>query len=954
MKINRIIRPAISAKPPVKSEIVAPTTAPSGLLGMLKKSAASNAKPERTGSRQDAAVDVEVIRSEEDERAFLPQAEGEYIIVICDPPSDAIYSKQLGLGKKGKELFLYTANDKNLPTSIFRFMSCCPPMPEDIAGSSDSRETKWLKDNRDEYLNTLHTIMEREGGKPRAILTLGLHAIKQATNRPVKMGKVRGQIRHLEELDLPLIPMLSPGQVFRQPGFEESFRVDFDMVARLRDYQYDLRAAELAIQDVTYKYISGAELLRLLAKEKPTAIAFDTETYNNGGSNSWWAGSEPFIFQISWQKGVSYVVPIKSYRQFEKRSREYLAEHKPYDYWTVSREEAARNLAAVKSILESSLYWFTGHNLAYDWHVLQNVGVTPNLDRWIHDSMQLMFVRDENTISKDLASGAKLYVPALSGYSDKFEETADYSQMPKEDPEGMLFYSAADSDVSLRMTKYLVGLCEQDDRHFNVYQRVQMPTLRMFYNMSRVGMLIDKSKIREFTEATQAEEAAKYEELISLVDPEIRAKWWDPKKPKNGLSFTRHDFVRDILFLHPNGECLTPVMFTKGTRKLPPEQQVPMTSAKEHLPYFEENTWVGLYIAYNKFKTMLTLAGCEGYEEGDEYEDASGEVLIRGEDRQAKGIWKYIANDGCVHPSYFMHRTNTGRSSSSDPNNQNAPKHGKLAGAYRAIYVARPGKALISVDLSQAELRFAAWEANEKMMLSLYNADKDLHKATAARTMNITLEQFERLPDDVQKEKRQAAKAVNFGLAYGMWWKKLKAYAKTTYHVEFTEKQAKEAYDAYFDLYKGLTKWHDRKKKLVNETGYIRSLHGRIRHLPNIRSHDKLIKQEAERQAVNASIQGIASDFCLVGALRFHRDAPPEEACVLAAIHDAIIIEVDADKVNEYGSALKWYLENLPFEKWFGITAPLPIVADVEAGPNLKDLVSLKIPAIKPCWFSED
>jgi len=938
--------PVIPAVKTPESEIVAQK--PRGLAAILAASSKAYGARAKEKKDVDVAADVVITRSELDEREFTEAAKGEYIIVVCDIPSHEVYAKNLGLGKKSKSLFLNTANDKNLPTSIFRFVSPCPPIPEEMTGS-DSRETKWLKDNRDGFLHDFHRIMESEGGLPRAVLTLGLHATKQTFNKPLKITKVRGQIRHLEEFNLPCIPMVSPAQVFRQPGFEESFRVDFDMVCRLRQYEYDLKAAELAIQDVNYQYISGEELLKKLQKDKPVAIAFDTETYNDGGSNSWWAGSKPFIFQISWKKGESYVIPIQSWKQFETRKTIPKGQ---YDYWTVSEQEAAKNLAAVKSVLESDKYQFTGHNLAYDWHVMENVGVRPNLENWMHDSMQLMFVRDENTLSKDLATGARLYVPALSGYSDAFEEKANYAEMPRENPDDMLFYSAADSDASLRMTNYLVGLCSKDDRHWNCYKRIQMPALRMFYGMEKRGMLIDKEKIRDFTRITEKEGKNKYDKLIGSIDPEIRNKWWDEKKPKKGLSFTRHDFVRDILFTHEKGLRLTPVMFTKGTRKLPDDQKVPMTSAKEHLPYFEDVPWVADYIAYNKFKTMLTLAGCEGY--NTEEEDVNSEILEVGVDKKdAKGIWKYIAPDGCVHASYFLHRTVTGRVASANPNGQNVPKHGKLAKAYRAIYVARPGRILISVDLSQAELRVAAWEAREKTMLRLYNEGKDLHQATAARTMHVSVEAFLLMAEDIQDEKRQGAKAVNFGYLFGMWWKKFKTYAKTTYHVEFTDEQAKESYDAYFDLYKGLVNWHKKKREFVNQTGYVRSLHGRIRHLPNIRSYDKMIRQEAERQAINSTVQGFSSDICLMGAIRFDRDAPKEEACVLAPIHDAIIFEVIISKAEHYASAARWYLENIPFQEWFGITPPLPIVADIEMGYNLKDLVKRKdIVAQKPCWFT--
>ncbi|MET0465351.1 MAG: DNA polymerase [Chitinophagaceae bacterium] len=955
MKLPIIKRAIATVAKPVEAVVSKPAGRPSVLNLAGKVSAAQDAKygyVSGGSARRDIAEDVKVIRSAEDERPITAKHDNEYVLVICDVPSHEVYSKNLGMGKKSKELFLHTANDKNLPTDLFEYVSPCPPMPEESMASA-SREKKWLDEHREEFIHAVAHVAHKRGNPPSAIVTLGLQATQQAMGRAVKITKIRGQIRYLEEFDVPIIPMLSPGQVFRQPGYETQFRVDFEMLKRLRDFDYSLNAAELAITNVDYKYISGRTLLQLLQEQRPKAIAFDTETYNDGGSNSWWAGSKPFIVQIAWRKGESYVVPIQAFRQFEKRTAEYLAEHKPYDYWTISDEEAADNLRCVKQVLESGKYFFTGHNLTYDWQVLANVGVKPALDMWLHDSMQLMFVMDENTISKDLASGAKLYVPELSGYSDKFEEKADYSEMPRENPDDMLFYSAADSDASLRMTSYLVGLTKQDTRHFNCYTRIQMPALRMFYDMERTGMLTNKENIRFFTQETQRAADERYAELIGMVDPEIRAKWFDARKPKSGLSFTRKDLVRDILFTHPKGLCLTPMVFTKSTKKLPDDQKVASVSSKDHLTFFEgDHEWVALYQEYNKFDTILKFAGCEGYnpevdEDGDEEEEV-------------KGIWKYIAPDNAIHPSYFLHRTKTGRVASANPNGQNIPKHDKpgrvqLSKAYRAIFVARPGKVFISVDLSQAELRIAAWEANEKTMLRLYNNGDDLHLTTAARTMNLAVEEFLQLPENIREVKRQGAKAVNFGYLFGMWWRKFKLYAKTTYGVDFTDEESKESYEAYFALYKGLVRWHKEKRDFVNKTGYIRSLHGRIRHLPAIRSYDKGIRQEAERQAINSTVQGFASDWGLIAAIRFHRDADPNEVKIVSTIHDALILEAIERRAEHYAGAMKWYMENNPMKQWFGIVPPLPIVADVEIGPNLKDLRKRKdIVAFKPDWFTSD
>jgi DNA polymerase I-like protein with 3'-5' exonuclease and polymerase domains len=133
-------------------------------------------------------------------------------------------------------------------------------------------------------------------------------------------------------------------------------------------------------------------------------------------------------------------------------------------------------------------------------------------------------------------------------------------------------------------------------------------------------------------------------------------------------------------------------------------------------------------------------------------------VAFRPQDGVPTGFWKYLHGDR-IHPSFLLHRTVTGRTASADPNAQNFPKRGPLAKAYRKIFIPSDGYVFVEVDLSQAELRIAAWMANDPAMLKVYRDGGDIHAATAAAVMGITLEAFFALPDDVKKAKRQQAKA---------------------------------------------------------------------------------------------------------------------------------------------------------------------------------------------------
>ncbi len=205
--------------------------------------------------------------------------------------------------------------------------------------------------------------------------------------------------------------------------------------------------------------------------------------------------------------------------------------------------------------------------------------------------------------------------------------------------------------------------------------------------------------------------------------------------------------MRDILFSHPDGLRLTPIMFTKSTAKknIPDSQKVPSTDAKNHLAYFDDNEWVRLYQEYSKVGKMRST-----YVGKEEDPKRGGEP---------SGFWQYL-QASTIHPSFNLSTTVTGRTSSRNPNGQNIPKRGKLAQAYRRVFVARPGYTLIECDLSQAELRIAAWMAHEENMLAIYEAGGDIHAATAAAVMGLTIEQFNRLDKDERDLQRFRAKAV--------------------------------------------------------------------------------------------------------------------------------------------------------------------------------------------------
>jgi hypothetical protein len=182
-------------------------------------------------------------------------------------------------------------------------------------------------------------------------------------------------------------------------------------------------------------------------------------------------------------------------------------------------------------------------------------------------------------------------------------------------------------------------------------------------------------------------------------------------------------------------------------------------------------------------------------------------------------------------------------------------------------------------------------------------------------------------------------------------------YAKTDYGIDLTLKEAEAIRNRYFQRYSGLLGWHNTMKSFAHRNGYVRALHGAIRHLPSIYSNDRSIVSQAERQAVNAPIQRFGSDLGLMAMTRFASQADPNHFRLIGFVHDALIMECREGMEEEGAAYLKWAMETPPLQRWFGIESPIPILAecDIATGETSASLVERPdIAAIKPDWWQEN
>lgn len=768
-----------------------------------------------------------------------------------------------------------------------------------------------------------HFLAEVESHNYEALVPLGAQAATQAFGKATKITKVRGLVSQSEELGAPIFPFMSPAVVVMYPQNEPVFDADVAAFVRSVDAGYDVaKAASQQIGD--YQVV---EDLQFLIDMDPDVISFDTE---NTGLRWYQSGVDVRSYRPNLHKGKEFFKP-----RFQILTMQFtVAPGEGYMLvWDhpenpIPEERKAKIRNQLRKLLCKPGRLVVGQNAKYDNVALwMTEGIRYRLSG---DTLMLATLVDENMPEKNLDTLTKIYVPEMGGYADVFNATYDKSRMWEVPLDDMVGYGCGDTDATYRLYHALEDIVSQDEMQWQHYCNVTIPGLNAFASMESRGMFIDEGKaLADFKELMIADVARVEAELLRAIPRDCKqgivAEYLGKTNSKgrlvnkgktaaDALSFSRPDFLKEVLFTHPKGFRLKPKVFTKTTAKLNDEKlREPSTSAKDHLPYFFDTCPFTMQLAeFQKDRHLLNTN------------------VVKFEENYIRG--------GKVRPNYHLHKAVTGRSSSDDPNGQNYPKRGARAKAYREMFVAPPGYYVIEADLSQAELRIAACMSNDRTMIEIYRTGGDIHKATALIVAGLTLGEFELLPKKEQKELRQKAKAVNFGFLYGMGWRKFIGYAKTQYGVEFSEKEAQRIRKGFFNKYTSLSRWHDTMRNYAVKHKFVRSFSGRVRHLPMIDSPEEYIQQEAGRQAINSPVQEFGSSLGVMALGRMNDEVDPEPMQVVGFIHDAIVAYVKCEYLDWGMRTLKQYMQTNPLNEWFGVNLRVPIIADVGFGLNLGEV----------------
>ena len=512
-------------------------------------------------------------------------------------------------------------------------------------------------------------------------------------------------------------------------------------------------------------------------------------------------------------------------------------------------------------VLTDSKVTKIGQNLKYDRSVLANYGV--QLTGPCHDTMLQSYVLNSVGSRHNMDDLAKNY---LERTTIKYEDIAGkgakqltFNQIPVEEAST---YAAEDADVTLQLHQTLWPRLEQEARLKSVYQDIEIPLIEVLSAIERHGALVDGRLLAQHS----AELADRMEQLKS-----------------DAWGLAGEEFNLD------SPKQLQEIFYEK--LGLPVLKKTPKGA-----PSTAEPVLVDLARDYELPATILEYRGLAKLK--STYTD--------------KLPLQINAETGRIHTSYHQAVAATGRLSSADPNLQNIPIRNAEGRRIRQAFVPPPGKAIVAADYSQIELRIMAHLSKDENLLKAFQHGEDIHRATAS-------EVFGHSPDEVTDEERRSAKAINFGLIYGM-----SAFGLGR-QLSISRTLAAEYIDRYFDRYPGVRQYMDETRALAREQGYVETVFGRRLYLPEINAKHVPRRQAAERTAINAPMQGTAADIIKRAMLSVHAWLPDSglDAAMMMQVHDELVFEVAEGQAEELISGVTGHMAN---------AAELDVELVVEAG----------------------
>jgi len=525
-------------------------------------------------------------------------------------------------------------------------------------------------------------------------------------------------------------------------------------------------------------------------------------------------------------------------------------------------------LASLQPILENAEIGKIGQNLKYDAHVLANVDV--DLNGIVDDTMVKSYCLNSVATRHNMDDLSEYYLGHttihFSDVAGKGKKQLSFNEVSLDQA---VPYACEDVIVTHELNKALEEKIGQYPKLQVLYRTLELPLVKIMLTLERNGALIDVASLYNQQVQIKAEMAKIQAQAFDIAGDEFNLE--SPKQ------------IQQILFSE-EGLGLEP-------KKKTPKGQ---PSTNEEALKLLDHPLVDLIMSY---RTLTKL----------------NSTYLEALPRQIN------ARTGRLHTSYHQAVTATGRLSSSKPNLQNIPIRSEQGARIRSAFVASEGNTIVAADYSQIELRIMAHISKDNNLVEAFNNNVDVHSATAAQMFGTPL-------DEVSKDQRRNAKAINFGLIYGM-----SAFGLAK-QIDVSRTEAREYIDAYFENYPGVLEYMDSTKEKAKELGFVETIEGRRLYLPQVNAKNKILQQHALRTAINAPMQGSSADIIKKAMLDIQAWIDSEENGVkmLMQVHDELVFEIPTDKAQAYAEVIRIKMED-------AVALDIPLVVDVGIADNWQE-----------------
>lgn len=515
----------------------------------------------------------------------------------------------------------------------------------------------------------------------------------------------------------------------------------------------------------------------------------------------------------------------------------------------------------IKPILEDPNIEKIGHHLKYDAHIFENHGI--HLQGWFFDTMLASYVLNSVATRHGMDDVARVY---LSHLTTTFEQVAGKGAKQKTfnqiDIETAGHYAAEDAHVTYRLYEVLERKLKEIPELSGILHNIEMPVASVLTSMEENGIELDL----KFLDQLSVDFATTIQNLENQII-EIAGESFNVGSPKQV------------------GEVLFEKLGLKGGKKTATGQYSTSEAVLEKI----DHPITQLIIEYRgltKLRSTYT------------------EALV-----------KQANNDTHrVHTSYHQALTATGRLSSTDPNLQNIPIREEIGRQIRKAFIAPKGRVLLAADYSQIELRLMAHFSQDEALVDAFKNGQDVHRRTASEVLGVALE-------NVTSDQRRQAKAVNFGLLYGM------SEFGLIRQLGFTREESQNYIKQYFHRYPGIYEYMQRTRQVALEQGFVETITGRRLYTPDIDARNMMVRKGAERAAINAPLQGSAAEIIKMAMIEVDKILPKDQAKLLLQVHDELVFEVDEAVADQVAEQIKDVMQKV-------VTLSVPLEVEVGQGKN--------------------